>query len=210
MENRVFPDLDDIVNRLQLRPWLDAPARSITTQSYGSQLLWRYLDERYPPLLPAYLTTLASTTVRDEGRRAFVTTFGRIANTTFRSVFRDFAVFAAQEYGSEIAPAGTVRRRFAASVAPFAIHYLRLSRLAARVSVLVRGGGAAVMYERASDVAANPAAFRRLRSPRVGRGGARCFTIPRRRSSAFLVLANADAARALRYVVRAIPETGRC
>src|SRR5919197_224083 len=48
MEARVYPDLDDIVSSLQLRRWFAAPQQSITSQSYGSQLLWRFLDEHVP------------------------------------------------------------------------------------------------------------------------------------------------------------------
>jgi hypothetical protein len=44
METRVYPDLADIVSTLQLRDWFAAPQRPITTQPYGSQLLWRHLD----------------------------------------------------------------------------------------------------------------------------------------------------------------------
>ncbi len=55
METRVYPDLEDIVSSLQLRHWFAAPEQSVTAQSYGAQLLWRYLDERHPQLLPAYL-----------------------------------------------------------------------------------------------------------------------------------------------------------
>ena len=45
MERRVHPELEDIVSSLQLRRWFEAPQRSITVQSYGTQLLWRFLVE---------------------------------------------------------------------------------------------------------------------------------------------------------------------
>ena len=51
-----FPALDDIVTSLQLRNWFEAPQRSITHQTYGSQLLWRFLDVAEPQLLPLLLS----------------------------------------------------------------------------------------------------------------------------------------------------------
>ena len=60
METRVHPGLEDIVASLQLRHWFAAPQTSLQDQSYGAQLLWRYLDERHPHLLPAYLAEAGS------------------------------------------------------------------------------------------------------------------------------------------------------
>src|SRR5215213_211133 len=156
MENRVFPELDDIVSSLQLRRWFEAPQRSLTSQSYGTQLLWRYLDERQPRLLPAYLA-------RSDGSAAsrLVSTYEQMAQEPFADAFGRFAVWTAEHYGDRLeplrrlAPSGRTR----GSVAPLAIHYLRLSRSTKSVSVRVTRGSveSALTYQVASDRPGYPA-----------------------------------------------------
>src|SRR5215213_3404590 len=177
MESSVYPELDDIVSSLQLRRWFAAPQRSMTSQSYGSQLLWRFLDERQPRLLPAFLAS-------GDGRaERLVSTYERLARASFGAAFARFAVWTADEYGDRLTP---LRRlppagRAAGTVAPLAIHYLRLSRATRSVSLrITRGSGAAALtYRLASDRPGYPAVTRR-RPARLLEGGRRLtFSIPR-------------------------------
>ena len=85
MEGRVYPDLEDIVSSLQLRHWFAAPQRSVTEQSYGAQLLWRFLDERQPRLLPAYLTARVRAPAQAGGSLA--STYERVAHRPFAPAF---------------------------------------------------------------------------------------------------------------------------
>jgi hypothetical protein len=209
MEQRVFPDLDDIASTLQLRPWFRAPGSSITSQSYGAQLLWRYLDERSPRLLRAYLARLAAGNAGNEGGAAFVATFGRVTGKRFAPTFLAFATAVAAEHGDSIVPYGTLgdHGSYRASVAPLAIHYTRLSsgrgRTPSRVALTLSDGvataHAALTYEWASDVAGNPSEVRRIR-PTVTRGGRTLhFTLPPVRSDTrfrrpTLIIANSRSA----------------
>jgi hypothetical protein len=172
LERRVHPELDDLVATLQLRRWLAAPHRSITTQTYGAQALWHHLDRRAPRLLPAYLERLAARPVRDGGKAALAVTFARVARRPFAAEFHAFALDAAREHGSDLTAARTLRAgaRHAAFVPAFAIHYLRLARPAAgrplEVTVRLGGGGTrphvSLVHSWASEVAGNPDDRRRV------------------------------------------------
>jgi hypothetical protein len=60
MENRVYPELDDIAAEIQLRKWFEATDRPVSEQSYGAQLLWGYLDRLCTSILPFYLSNLGT------------------------------------------------------------------------------------------------------------------------------------------------------
>ena len=210
MESRVYPDLDDIVSSLQLRRWFAAPQRSVTSQTYGSQLLWRYLDERRPRLLPAYLARSAR--ARGDARAAsLVSTYEQVARAPFAAAFGRFATWTADWYGDRLTP---LRRlgpsgQATGSVAPLAIHYLRLSRSTRSVSLrFTRGSGeAALTYRLVGDRPGDPDATRRLR-PRLVNGGRELtygIPAPLRRSNRFeaptLVIANGNPARRVTYTV---------
>ena len=210
MESRVFPELDDIVSSLQLRRWFAAPQRSVTHQGYGAQLLWRFLDERQPGLLPAYLTSSAR--ARGDIRGAsLVSTYERVARTPFAAAFGRFAVWAADWHADRLTPLRRLARGADAggSVAQLAIHYLRLSRSTRSVTLRFTGssGEAALTYQLASDRAGYPAAAHRLRA-RFSKGShGLTFAIPARlrRSDRFdaltLVVANGNPARPVTYRV---------
>jgi len=216
MEQRVFAELDDIASTLQLRPWFRAPSRTITSQSYGAQLLWRYLDERSPELLGAYLSRLAAGETRNDGGAAFVATFMRVTGKQFAPTYLEFATAVAAEYGGSIVPYRTLNDRstYRASVRPLAIHYTRLSsrrgRMPSRVAVTLPHGVAtlhvALTYEWASDVAGNPSDNRRVRPTVTAAGHTLHFTLPPARSNArfrrpTLIIANGRPTGALDYTV---------
>ena len=208
MESRVYPGLDDIVSSLQLRDWLTAPQRSMTSQVYGAQLLWRFLDERQPRLLPAYLARSAR--AQGDGRGAsLVSTYGRVAQTPFASAFGRFAVWTADRYGHLLTPLRRLARREQAggSVAPLSIHYLRLSRSTRSVSLrFTRSRGeAAFTYRLASDRSGQPAGVHRLRAQFAHDGRELTYSIPSplRRIDRFeaptLIVANGDTVRPVTY-----------
>jgi hypothetical protein len=209
METRVYPELADIVSSLQLRSWFDAPQRSITSESYGSQLLWRFLDERQPRLLAAYL--VRSARARGDARGAsLVSTYERVARAPFASEFGRFAVWVGDWYGDRLTPRRRLTRRDHAggAVAPLAIHYLRLSRSTRSVSLrFTRSRGeAALTYQLEAEPAGLPASGR-LRA-RLGKGGREltyAIPAPLRRNDRFeaptLVVANGDSARPVTYRV---------
>jgi AcrR family transcriptional regulator len=128
--------------------WLDAPDASLTAQSYGSQLLWEYLDERVPGLLPAYLSRVAGGA---GALRLLDTTYATTTHRRFAPAFGQFAAWAAGRYADRIRPLRTLARgaRLANRVAPLAIHYIRLPRGARSVSLrFTRGHGqAALVYQ---------------------------------------------------------------
>ncbi len=84
LETRVYPDLDDLVSTIQLRRWFSATEQSMTTQSYGAQLLWRQLDIEQPRLLPALLTRLAAHVPAGEGQNAVAATYAGVAGKAVR------------------------------------------------------------------------------------------------------------------------------
>ena len=198
IEARVYPELDDIVSRLQLRHWFARPHQSLTAQSYGAQLLWRYLDEREPRVLPAYLERLA---VRaPNATAALADAYRRVTGRPFARAFGRFASSLASAYPARITPLRRlgVGDRASGRVAPLAIHFLRLSH--ATRSVRLTGPSAELLYEVESDVAGTASVTRRL-TPRTVRGTS-VYTIPSRlRHSArlgpvTLVIANGETSRA--------------
>ena len=208
MESRVYPELDDIVSSLQLRRWFEAPQRSVTTQTYGAQLLWRFLDERQPGLLPAYLARAAH---RNARAAILVSTYQRAAGAPFAKAFCRFAVWTVDRYGDRLTPLRRLAEgvHAAGSVAPLAIHYLRLSRSTRSVSLRFSRspGEAALTYQLASDRAGYPSVTRSLR-PRVVDGGLELtFAIPAslrandRLQAPTLVVPNGAAARPVTYSV---------
>jgi hypothetical protein len=205
MENRVYPELDDIVSSLQLRRWFEAPQRSLTSQSYGSQLLWGFLDQREPRLLPEYLARAKG----DARAATLVSTYERVAHAPFADAFGRFAVWAEETYGDRLTP---LRRlgpgaRTGGSVAPLAIHYLRLSRSTRSLALrFTRGSGEPTLtYEVASDRPGYPSAFRRLRARPANGGRELTYAIPAqlrnndRFEAPMLVVANGDPARRVTY-----------
>jgi len=210
MESRVYPQLDDIVSYLQLRRWFAAPQRSVMSQTYGAQLLWRFLDERQPRLLPAYLAR--SVGARGDAHAAsLVSTYERVAHRPFAEAFGRFADWAADEYGDRLTPLRRLARNehTGGCVASLAIHYLRLSRSTRSVSLrFTRGRGeAAFTYQLASDRAGYPAAAGRFRARRAKGGRELTYAIPAalRRNDRFeaptLVVANGDPSRPVTYRV---------
>jgi len=210
MESRVYPELDDIVSSLQLRRWFAAPQRSMTTQTYGAQLLWRFLDERRPQLLPVYLARSARAH-GDARATSLVSTYEQIAHASFAAAFGRFAAWAADLYGDRLTPLRRLASRSSAggSVAPLAIHYFRLSRSTSSVSLHFTHGRAESLltYELASDRAGYPATARRL-SARLAKGGRELtYEIPAalRRNVRFeaptFIVANGDPARPVTYRV---------
>jgi hypothetical protein len=203
MEGRVYPELDDIVSSLQLRPWFEAPQRSMTSQTYGAQLLWSFLDERQPRLLPAYLA-------RGDGRAAsLASTYERVARAPFAAAFARFAVWTEDQYGDRLTPLRRLSPSATAggSVAPLAIHYLRLSRSTRSVSLRFARtrGQVALTYRLASARPGYPATTHRLRVARIGRGLSYAIPGALRRNDRFeaptLIVANGDPTRPVTYRV---------
>lgn len=173
MENRVYPDLSDIVSNLQLRRWFAAPANSIMNQSYGSQLLWRYLDERQPNLLPAYLEAAAHARAGvSPGTLAAV--YERESHGSFGRIFSRFATWVADANAREIRPLRRLvpRSHASSSVAPLAIHYLRISRSTHTIEIRRSRHPVAVtaIYELAAKIPGIPPEVRRFRL-HLGRNG---------------------------------------
>ena len=207
LETRVNPELDDLVSTIQLRRWFSATGRSMTTQAYGAQLLWRWLDRRQPRLLPALLSRLAALPEGDEGERCVASTFTRIAGSRFTVAFHRFAVSVAADHADDIVPVAAPRR---AALAPLSVSYVRVALPRAGRSELTvtfprgrSGAGATLVYRIANDVAGEPARFRHV-APRVGRGGdTLLFGLSAGpRTSATLVLSN-GAGAAVPYAVSA-------
>lgn len=198
MEDRVFPELDDIVSSLQLRRWFAQPHRRLTAQSYGSQLFWRYLDEREPRLLPAYLERLAAPRPGNAAP-ALAATYARVAGRAFAPVFGRFASWVAGEFAGRVTPVRSLRvgARASGRVAPLAIHFLRLSHGTRTVRVS-RGE---LLYELRGQSPGDASSTRRVAPRRVD--GALEFTIPRgaRVGSVTLVVANGETTRSVSYSV---------
>ncbi len=203
METRVFPEVEDIVSSLQLRHWLAAPRQPVTAQSYGAQLLWHYLDERQPPLLPAYLGEIARHPERQAA--ALAALYGRVTHRPFARAFGGYAAWVAGEYGDRLQHLPELSRARSASVAPLAIDFVRLSPRTRSLTLrFTRGRGEAVLsYAVASPRAGEPSVERRLAARTVG--GTLTFRIPAalRASDRYerptLVVANGGTAGAVRY-----------
>jgi len=213
LETRVYPELEDIVSSLQLRAWLRSPQRTIADQTYGAQLLWRQLDERYPRLLPAVLARFASHRKLGSGRAAVVDTFAHVTRRPFASAFHRFAVFAADAYGDRLTAYRVLApgERHHAAVAPLAIHYLRLGRRPCSLTVTFSDGraaaGVALVYQWESDVAGYASALRQI-TGRASSGGKRLtFSVPialarsPRFATPLLVVSNGGASGHLAYSV---------
>jgi hypothetical protein len=207
LEARVNPQLDDLVSTIQLRRWFSATERSMTTQSYGAQLLWQRLDTEQPRLLPALLARLAARPVTDEGQHAVVTTYARIAGEPFPDAFHRFAVSVATDRADEIELTHAPRR---AVLAPLSVRYLAVPAprsggltLAVTFPRGRAGAGTTLVYRVESIYSGRPASSRRI-APRVTDGGRTLtFTISANRpTSAVLVVSNGGE-RAVPYAVSA-------
>jgi hypothetical protein len=198
MEDRVFPELDDIVSSLQLRRWFSQPHRRLTAQSYGSQLFWRYVDEREPRLLPAYLQRLAGPRPGNAAP-ALAAVYARVAGRPFAPVFGHFASWVAGEFAGRVTPVRSLRTGVRASgrVAPLAIHFVRLSHTARTVRV-TRGE---LLYELRGESPGDASRTHRVAPRRVD--GLLEFTVPRgaRVGSVTLVVANGETTRSVRYSI---------
>jgi hypothetical protein len=204
-ESRANPELDDLVETIQLRSWFSAADRSLTEQSYGAQLFWRYFDREAPAFVPAFLARLAAQRVGGEAERAVASTYRNVTGKPFTRTFHGFALSVAAEHGDALETAGVVKRGHAyrRGAAPLSIHYLRLAlRRAKNHSLTVTfhkgrtGAAATIAYELANDVPGRPARAGKL-APHVTEGGHRfTFAIPRtllanpRLSSLLLVISN--------------------
>jgi hypothetical protein len=195
LETRVNPQLDDLVSTIQLRRWFSATDRSITTQSYGAQLLWRQLDREEPRLLPALFTRLAARLVADEGQHTVTSTYARVTGKQFADAFHRFAVAVAADHADDIELARAQRR---AALAPLSVRYVRATLAGAGRSTLIvtfprgRASASTTLVDRLeSDVAGEPPRTRRI-APCVTDGGRTLtFTVSAGpRKSAVLVLSN--------------------
>ena len=217
LETRVAPELDDLVSTLQLRRWFAATGRTIVSQSYGAQLLWRSLDDEQPRFLPTLFQRLAADPVPGDGGDLVAATYARIAGRPFPQAFHRFAVAVAGDHGHVIEPAfrlGAAARR-SAVVAPLAVHYVR--------PVLPRAGGysltvtfprrrataaATLTYELESEVAGGSPSPRRIAGRRSADGLTTTFAVPPavrsdpRLANPLLVVSNGGE-RAVRYSVSA-------
>jgi hypothetical protein len=190
MEMRVYPDIEDIVSSLQLRRWFADSGRSLTSQTYGAQLLWRYLDERQPALLPAYLAALAR---RPSARLSAA--YEEVAHRPFAARFEGFAAWVAARYGDRLEHLPLLGHARRATVPGLGIHFVRVPRSARVVSV--RGARATLTYAVPSAVAGDRPAIHRVTARSVG--GALTFALPGRAvENAMLAVSNAGA-RAVAY-----------
>jgi hypothetical protein len=221
MEERVYERIADIVSALQLRSWFDRSQASLTEQTYGSQLLWRYLDRRRPRLLPGYLRWLATRRPDESAAAGLAAEYRRLSGQPFPSMFGRFAAWIAGEYADRIAPLRTLEAgtQTGGRLRPLSIHFLRIPRSAAALHVRVTVGRptVALVYERVSAYAGRAPSTRHL--PGRAANGALVFRIPPslRQSPRFgmatLVVANGDPSRAAAYSVavgrNAPPEWGK-
>ena len=195
LETRVNPELDDLVATIQLRHWFAATERSMTTQSYGAQLLWRLLDTEQPRLLPVLLARLGARPVTGEGQHAVASTYARLAGKPFADAFHRFAVFVAADRADDVESVRAPRRSV---LAPLSVSYVRVTLPRNGHSTLTvtlprgrAGAAATLVYRLESDVSGRPARTRQI-APLVTAGGRTlAFTVwagPRK--SALLVLSN--------------------
>jgi hypothetical protein len=203
-EARVNANLDDLVSTIQLRTWFTATDRSMTTQSYGAQLLWRQLDEEQPRLLPALFTRLAARPVAGEGQHAVASIYARVAGKPFAEAFHRFAVSMATDHADDIEPVRALRR---AALAPLSVRYVRVTVPRTGRSTLIvvfppgHAGAATLVYRTESAVAGRPAHMRRIVPRASDHGRTLAFTVlaqPER--SALLVLSNSGEGT-VRYLV---------
>ncbi len=203
LETRVFPELDDLVSTIQLRRWFSATQHSITSQSYGAQLLWRRLDAEQPRFLPALFARLAARPVAGEGQREVASTYARVTGKPFADAFHRYAVSVAADYADDLELAAETGRGI---LAPLSVRYVRAGRLGAGRSTLTvafpgrRAGAAATLVLRRESKIPGEPPVTRLIAPRVTNGGrSLAFSLPvGRQTSALLVVSNGGA-RAMRY-----------
>jgi hypothetical protein len=205
-EDSVYPELADIVSTLQLRPWFAAPQITLTAQSYGAQLLWRYLERHDRRVMPAFLASVAGSRPSSFAAR-LAAVYGGVAPHGFASAFTDFATWVAENDGRQITPLESLPLRGHATgrAAPLAIHYLRLPRDTRSVTLRFARAAAGVelTVERESEYAGRPSTSQRLSRRSVR--GALVFTIPRRLrhdprlGSLTLVIANGRASGTAAY-----------
>jgi hypothetical protein len=187
LEARANPQLDDLVSAIQLRRWFSAAEHSLTTQSYGAQLLWRRLDAEQPRLLPALFRRLAARPVAGEGQGAVAATYRRVVGRPFAPAFHRFAVSVTADHGDAIEPVFTLRpgagRR--ATVTPLAVHYIRpeLPRGGAYALTVTfpRGRGsvaATLTYELENAVAGLPSRLGRIAGTSSDGGRTLTFAVP--------------------------------
>src|SRR5262249_55990689 len=193
METRVNPELDDLVSTIQLRRWFAATDRSMTTQSYGAQLLWRQLDTGAPRFVPALLARLAARPIAREGPRNVAATYARVTGKPFAAAFHRFAVSVAADYADDLEPAAVQRRGV---LAPLSVRYARVTLPGSGRQTLTLdfpggcpGAATTLVYRRENAIPGEPPRTR-LVAPRVSQGGRTlAFTLAAgRRSSALLVL----------------------
>ncbi len=216
LETRANPHVDDLVSAIQLRRWLGATERSITTQSYGAMLLWRRLDAEQPRLLSTLFRRLEARPVAGEGERAVAATYARLAGRSFASAFHRFAVSVTADHAEGIEPVArlSARTRWRSRVAPFAVHYLRLALPRGGPYTLTvrfphgRGSAAATLtFEHESAVAGEPARPGRIAGRSSDRGRLVTFSVPARLratgrlSNPLLVVSNGGQ-RPVAYAVR--------
>jgi hypothetical protein len=206
METRVNPELDDVVSTIQLRRWFSATDRSMTTQVYGAQLLWRQLDAEQPRFLPALLARLAARPVAGEGQGEVAATYARVARKPFAAEFHRYAVSVGVDYAAELRPAAALG---SGVVAPLAVRYVRAPSGAGRSTLAItfasgHAGTSATLVVRSEAAVPGEPPRTRLIAPRVTNGGrSLLFGLPgSRRTSTFLVLSNGGG-RAVRYALSA-------
>lgn len=181
VEGSVYPEVADIVSDLQLRHWFAAPQIPLTAQSYGAQLLWRYLELHDRRVLPAFLASLAASRPSSYAAR-LGEVYGRVTQRSFATAFADFATWVAETDESQITPLESlgVHHRETGRVAPLAIDYLRVPRATRALTVRFAHGSAGVELtaERESEYAGRAPSLRRVHARRVR--GALVFAIPPR------------------------------
>ncbi len=199
METRVYPELDDLVSTIQLRRWYSATDESISTQSYGAQLLWRHLDVAQPRLLPSLLARLAATPAGGEGERLVASTYARLAHEPFAAAFDRFAVSEAADDADRIEPT-TARRGV---LAPLSFRVVRVAG-PARTTVRFSQPGAATKLVYRIEGAPGQLPRTRTVDPAVRDGGrSLTFSVATRPgTTALLVLANGSL-QSVRYAVSA-------
>ena len=164
---------------MQLGPWFAAPQITLTAQSYGAQLLWRYLDMHNPRVMPAFLASVAGSLPSSFAAR-LAEVYRRVAPSSFASVFAEFATWVAENDGTQITPLEHLAQRGRATgrVAPLAIHYLRLPRNTRSVTLRFARApvGVELTVEREAEYAGRPSTSHRIHGRSVD--GALVFTIP--------------------------------
>ena len=207
METRVNPELEDLVSTIQLRRWFSATDRTMTTQSYGAQLLWRQLDSQAPRFLPALLTRLAARPRAGEGQRVVASTYASVTGKPFAAAFHRFAVSVATDYADDLEPRAVPRRGV---LAPLSVRYARVPLTGRGYTTLnvtfprrARGAAATLVYRRENAIPGEPPRTRLIAPHVIDGGRTLAFTLTAgRRSSALLVLSNGGA-QAAAYAVSA-------